>query len=212
LKTQPISHFYVSSVFYCLGDSHRSMLTFRQNNPHTGGSVGYQLGRAFAKFTGAMSFVVLIISLPLAVLSGQSNKAVMDAHALNQAKSRLQWIDDRTSGKTSSEWVERPAPDLTPPATFFFSFLGAAFVCSLCFSMIAIFDIADRLREKPRAATIEQPPPPSIANPAARIIEMEPTPPRGHVGIEEAPEPPSEEDRDARVARRIAEYEARKKK
>jgi hypothetical protein len=105
---------------------------------------------------------------------------------------------------------DRSAGDLVWPLMC--GFVGGALIVAIGYAVLALLDIADLfLAEKAKKTTEpEQAPAPIISPPPA--IEMEPTPVRGHDAITEDPEPEPKETREESVARRIAEYEERKKK
>lgn len=143
--------------------------------------MGYAIGRAFAGVTAAASFLVVLASVFLALISAGSAARSM------------------------------------PPGWFIVAAFGAMFVCASCFCMLAIFDIADRLRDAADSRNRElassgHVSPPPIESPPIQIDERGPTPPHGHAAIDETSEPPPEDDRAAAVARRLAEYEGSKKK
>jgi hypothetical protein len=144
--------------------------------------MGYQIGRSFAGLTAAASFLVVIASLFFALIAAGAASRSTADHSI-------------------------------PPGWFVVVAFVAMFICASCFCMLAIFDIADRLCSGPIHEPVARGIPLSpIEKTPAHIDERAPTPADGYTAIEEVPVPTPEEDRDAVVARRLAEYEASKKK
>lgn len=90
---------------------------------------------------------------------------------------------------------------------------SGAFICAACFAMIAVFDIADRLGAGVKPSAVDDGIPPT-PGPPPDVSPSDPTPTSNRISEpppEVASASPSKEDRDAEVARKIADYESRKR-
>ena len=106
----------------------------------------------------------------------------------------------------SDVWIKSPEPDPAPTGQLYLASFVALFVCSICFCMLAIFDIADRYLAEPEKIAEELEPEPEPGPEQEPEPEAEPEP--------ETQRPPATPygiiDMDESTARRIAEEDERK--